>query len=174
MFSIICIIIFVPANGLVSANTNDKPPSLKEIYTQVGYKTVEEAVKEFENHFKQDVKLPKVRPSIPFTHQFGRFYEDKNYDVNDSLDIEFLNEKSPGNHYKIVIRPLKNKLVFKNRGEQKMYTLQNGQNAIYFEHQRFNFLVFEKDPWQYMLGINKKVSNEITPDVLVNIANSIQ
>lgn len=36
-----------------------------------------------------------------------------------------------------------------------------------------NFLVFEKDNWQYMLGIDKKILDKVTPEALVDIANSI-
>ncbi|MBO0602229.1 carbon monoxide dehydrogenase [Sporosarcina sp. E16_3] len=159
--------------GTVNANPNDTPPSIEEMYAEVGYKSVKEAVKEFENHFKKDVKLPKINPSIPFTHQFGRFYEDKEYNINDSLEIKFVNEKAVENHYKINIRPLKNKLIFKDKGNQEAYTLKNGQKAIYVEHQLFNFFVFENGNWQYMLGIDKRVS-KVTPDTLFEIANSIQ
>ena len=77
------------------------------------------------------------------------------------------------NKYKIDILPLKNKITFKNRGDQKVYTLKNGQKAIYVEHQLFNFFVFEDDNWQYMLGIDKRVS-KVTADTLVEIANSIE
>ena len=173
LFSIICISICFSANEMIFANPNDNPSSLEESYAQIGYISVEKAVKEFENHFKQDVKLPKIKPSIPFTHQFGRFNEDKKYDINDLLEIKFVNEKATENHYKIDIRPLKNKITFKNRGDQKAYTLKNGQKAIYVEHQLFNFFVFEDGNWQYMLGIDKRVS-EVTPDTLVEIANSIE
>jgi len=50
------------------------------------------------------------------------------------------------NIYKIDIRPLKNKLDFTNKLNLngKEYTLQDGAKAIYFEHQLFNFFVFEK------------------------------
>ncbi|SMQ81625.1 hypothetical protein SAMN05444673_4416 [Bacillus sp. OV166] len=171
---ILCIAYFVPTNDIAFANPNDSPPSIEEMFTQVGYKSAEEAVKEFENHFKKDVKLPKIKPSIPFTHQFGRFYEDKEYDTNDFLSIHFVNEKSRENNYKVDIRPLKNKINFKDRGNQKVYTLENGQKAIYIGDQVMNFLVFEKDNWQYMLGVDKKVSNKVTPEVLVDIANSIE
>ncbi|MGG6445945.1 hypothetical protein [Pseudobacillus badius] len=102
---------------------------------------------EFENHFKNDVKLPFKMPSIPFTHMFGRFWEDKEYNINDSLEIEFINEKSPINHYKIDIRPLKNKVVSTNRSHQTVYTLKDGQKAIYIAERHFRFLVFEKDNW---------------------------
>jgi hypothetical protein len=173
IFSIIWIAICSSANEIGNANPNGKPSSFEEGYAQFGYKSVEEAVKEFEKHFSRDVKLPKNKLSISFTHQFGRFYEDKEYEINDFLEIQFVNEKSPDHHFKIDIRPVKNKIVVKDMGNQQMYTLQNGQKAIYFEHQLFNFLFFEKDNWQYMLGIDKKVSDQVTPDGLVEIANSI-
>ena len=171
----ISFIISLLANEMVYANQVNTPPSFEEKFTQVGYKSVEEATKEFKNHFKQDVKFPKIKPSISFTHEFGRFYEDKEYDTNDFLSIHFVNEKSPENNYKIDIRPLKNKINFKDRGNQKVYTLENGQKAIYINGAPImNFLVFEKDNWQYMLGIDKKVSNKVTPKNLVQIANSIE
>jgi hypothetical protein len=172
---ILCIAYFVPTNEIAFASPNDTPPSIDEKFTELGYTSVNEAVKKFENYFKQGVKLPKVRPSIAFTHQFGRFYEDKAYNTNDSLSINFVNEKSPENNYKVDIRPLKNKINFKDRGNQKVYTLEYGQKAIYMDDGPImNFLVFEKDNWQYFLGIDKKVSNKVTPKVLVDIANSIE
>ncbi|MEH7098399.1 hypothetical protein [Neobacillus vireti] len=79
---ILCIAYFVPTNEIAFASSNDTPPSIEEMFTQVGYKSVEEAVKEFENHFEQDVKLPK----------------------NDFLSIHFVNEKSHENNYKVDIR----------------------------------------------------------------------
>lgn len=36
-----------------------------------------------------------------------------------------------------------------------------------------NLLVFEKDNLQYRLSVDRKISNEATPEVLVQIANSI-
>ncbi|MDQ6600813.1 carbon monoxide dehydrogenase [Bacillus salipaludis] len=170
---ILCIACFVPINEIAFASPKDTPPSFEEKFTDVGYKPVKDAVKEFENHFKQDMKFPKIKPSISFTHEFGRFYEDKEYDTNDFLSIRFVNEKSSENNYKIDIRPLKNKVVFKDKVNQKVYTLQNGQKAIYTDNTPImNFLVFEKDNWQYMLGIDKKVTNKVTPEILVKIANS--
>lgn len=37
----------------------------------------------------------------------------------------------------------------------------------------FNLLVFERDNWQYVFSIDKKVSDRVTPEILVQIANSI-
>lgn len=175
MISIFCIILFSSTIESVYAYPKNTPPSIEETFEQAGYKSVDEAVKEFENHFKRNVKLPKVNPSIPFTHQFGRFYEDKEYDVNDYLSISFVNEKLSENHYKIDIRPIENKLTFEDKGNQQVYTLQNGQKSIYMtDNKIFCFLIFETDDWQYMLGIDKKISNKVTPEVLVRIANSIE
>jgi hypothetical protein len=54
-----------------------------------------------------------------------------------------------------------------------VYILQNGQKAIYMVYLLFNFFVFEKNNWQYMLGIDNRLSNKMTPEMLVEIANSI-
>ncbi|MFJ7407023.1 MULTISPECIES: carbon monoxide dehydrogenase [unclassified Lysinibacillus] len=161
--------------GIVNAISDDTSPSFEERYTEAGYKSVEVAIKEFENHFKSNVKLPETLPSISFTHQYGRFFEDKNYNLNDSLEIRFVNKDISNNIYKIDIRTIENKLDFKDKLNlnSKEYTLQDGAKAIYFEHQLFNFFVFEKNNLQYMLGIYNKVANEVTPEILVLIANSI-
>ncbi|MGN7942164.1 carbon monoxide dehydrogenase [Virgibacillus sp. 6R] len=161
------------SNGTVYAKPNNTLPPLEEMYIKHGYKTVEEAVNEFEKHFKKDVKLPFIVPSIPFTHQFGRFTEDKEYGVNDSLNIEFINENSPENHYKIDIRPLKNKITINDKANQKSYTLKNGHEAIFFAEQNVYFFVFEKDKWQYILGIDKRLTKKVSAEMLVAIANSI-
>lgn len=81
LISISSVIIFLLTNEMVYANQKNTSPTIEEKFTEVGYTSVEEAIKEFENHFKQDVKLPKIKPSISFTHEFGRFYEDKEYKV---------------------------------------------------------------------------------------------
>lgn len=160
---------------IVNANPNDTPPSFEEGFTKAGYKSVKKAVNEFENHFKCEVKLPEMLPSISFTHQFGRFFEDKNYNMNDSLEIRFVNKDIRENIFKIDIRPSKNKLNFKNKLNLngKEYTLRDGTKGIYFEDRLFNFFVFEKNNLQYMLGVYNKVANTETPDILVRIANSI-
>lgn len=161
-------------NDTVYAKENYIPPPLEEFFSEIGYKTVEEAIKEFEQHFKQDLKLPLRIPPIPFTHIFGRF-NDLDGDMNDSLDIEFINEKSSENHYKIDIRHLKNKVKIRDKGNQQIYKLKNGQKAIFITDpdRVANTLVFEKDNWQYMLGVNKWIANKVTPEILVEIANSI-
>ncbi len=153
-----------------NSNSDSKPPSFEEKFTEVGYKTVGESVKEFENHMKCEVQLPELMPSIPFTHKFGRFIEDTKDDLNDSLEIRFVNKDVSENIYKMDIRSLNNKLNFKG----KEYALQDGSKGVYFEDYQFNFFVFEKNNLQYVLGIHKKLSNTVTPDTFVRIANSVK
>ncbi|MBB4826059.1 hypothetical protein HNO89_003296 [Sporosarcina luteola] len=148
----------------------DAPPSFEEKFAEVGYQSVEDAIKKFENHCKCEVKLPQGMPSIKFTHKFGRFFEDSRYNINHSLTIMFVDKEERNNVYKIDIRPLKNKLQL----EGEKYTLQDGSTAIYFEHDIFNFFVFEKGNLQYILGINKNVSATATPQILIEIANSFK
>ncbi|MFD1739431.1 hypothetical protein ACFSCX_23400 [Bacillus salitolerans] len=165
--------IFASTNGLVFASVSDKQRPYEEIYPEVGYKTVEEAVAEFETHFNEDLKLPLRVPPINFTHYFGRF-SNLDGDINDSFDIEFVNDQSPQNHYKIDVRPIKNKITLKPRPNQKEYTLKSGEKAIYIEDLLFNFLFVDKGNWQYIFGIDKRVSDKVTPEVMVNIADSIE
>lgn len=167
--AVVSVLIF----GTAKANSSNIPPSLEEVYTRIGYTSPDEAVKKFESHFNHVLKLLKIKPSISFTPQLGRFSEDTEYNLNDSLEIKFINSEIVENHYKIVIRPLENTLTFKSNANQKDYTLKNGQKALYIEHPLFNFLIFEHDHWQYVLAIDKSVS-EITADTLVEIANSIE
>jgi hypothetical protein len=155
-------------SGTVDAE-NDKQRPLEEIFSDIGYKTVDESVKEFEHHYNQNLKLPLRVPAIDFTHHFGRF-NDLEGNVNDSLEIQFLNENSPERHYKIDVRPVKYKIPMK---AGKVYKLKNGNEAIFTNVSSFNLFVFEKDGWQYILSMNKRVSKYVTPEVFVEIADSI-
>ncbi len=146
----------------------------EKIYPEIGYKTVEEAVRDFEEHFKRELKLPSRIPPISFTHQFGRF-SNLEGDMNDTLEITFISEQESQHHFKIDIRPIKYKRQFSNKHISGVFKLNNGSDAKYMEKLSlgFNHLVFERDHWQYMLSIDKDVSNIVTPEILVQIANSI-
>ncbi|MBT2695709.1 hypothetical protein [Bacillus sp. ISL-55] len=168
-FFIFSIILFWIHSGTANAG-NDKPRPLEEIFSEIGYKSVEEAVQEFEHHFNQDIKLPLRVPPIDFTHHFGRF-NDLEGEINDSLEIELISDMSAEHHYIINVRPVKYKIPFKAKNVIK---LENGNEAIYTNVSGFNLLVFERDGWQYILSIDKRVAEQVTPDVLVEIANSIK
>ncbi|GIN87554.1 hypothetical protein J6TS2_39400 [Heyndrickxia sporothermodurans] len=145
---------------------------LEEIYLKIGYTTIEKAVRDFEQHFNQDLKLPFRVPPLNFTHHFGRF-NDLDGDINDSFEMEFLNDNLPENHYKIDIRPIKHGIPIRGKNVSKLFKLKNGNDATYMDISGFNVLVFERDNWQYVLSIDNRVCNKITPKTLVQIADSI-
>ncbi|WP_080848067.1 hypothetical protein [Cytobacillus gottheilii] len=155
------------------ANEIDDAPSDEKFFADIGYKTPVEAIKEFEQHFKQELKLPLKIPPIAFTHYLGRF-SDLEGDLNDSLDLTFINAKSPENHYSLDVRHVNNKIILRDKGNQKTYTLKDGQKAVYVLETNSNILIFEKGNWQYMLGIDNRIADLITPEMLVDIANSIE
>ena len=163
------IVMFLSNIGLHAAE-QDLPPSFEEGYEEVGYKSVEVAVKEFEAHFKCKVELPGMVPPISFTHQFGSFFEDKRHRMNDNLSIRFVNKDHRKNIFKIDIRPVHNKITF----DGKEYALQYGGKGIYFEFHDFHFYVFDKNGLQYLLGIHQEVSDIDTPDMLARLADSVK
>lgn len=153
-------------------NVTVEPSPYEEIYPEIGYKTVEEALNDLEQHFKKKLDLPLRVPPIAFTHYFGRF-NDLEGDNNDSFEVTFIHDKLAQNHYKINARPTKYKITINEKDVLKPYALKNGEHAMYMTISGFNVLVFEKDDWQYMLSIDKSVSDKVTPEYLVEIANSI-
>ncbi|NYF23403.1 hypothetical protein [Sporosarcina sp. JAI121] len=159
-----CVLFFLT----IYATANDKPSSYEEIYPEIGYKTVEDALGEFEQHFKQKLKLPLRIPPISFSHHFGRFS-----DLDDSFEVKFINEKLSENHYKINVRPITNEIHKSEKYAVKTFELKNGIVATYMTISGFNVLVFERDDWQYMLNIDKRVSDKVTPETLLDLANSI-
>lgn len=167
------ILIFDANSETASATTNNETRPFEEIYPEIGYKTVEEAVKEFEQHFKQDLKLPLRLPPLTFTHHFGRF-NDADGEINDSLELEFISDISSENHYFIFVRPIEHRIQIKDKRIVKIFKLKNGNKAKFINvSESIEALVFERDNWQYMLSIPKGVSEKVTPEALVKIANSI-
>ena len=158
--------------GTVYANALDKSSPYEKIYPEIGYKTVEEALNDFEQHFNRRLKLPLRVPPISFTHYFGRF-NDLDGDINDSFEVTLISDQASQNHYKINVRPIKYKIPIKDKYILNTFGLNNGSEATYMAISGFNVLVFEKDDWQYMLSIDKRASDKVTPQTLVEIANSI-
>lgn len=158
----------------VYGNTNDTPQPFEKFFIEGGYKTVEAALDDFEKHFKQELKLPLRVPPISFTHHFGRF-SNLDGESNDAFEVVFINDQIPENHFKINIRPIKHKIGFSDKYVSKTCTLDNGSVAKYMEKPiiGFNLLVFERDGWEYVFSIDKKVSITVTPELLVQIADSI-
>jgi len=171
MFIISCVLVS-PKLGTVFAASNDKSPTYEETLFEIGFQSVDEALKAFEQHYKRKLRLPFRVPPVAFTHIFGRF-SDLDGDLNDTLEVMFISDKSSKNHYKINVRPAKYGISINNRHAIKTYKLEDGNKATYVVTRTSNLLIFEKDNWQYMLGIDKRISDKATPQTLVEIANSI-
>ncbi|WP_239454271.1 hypothetical protein [Bacillus suaedaesalsae] len=157
---------------IVHAESEDTPEPFEVIYPEIGYTTIDEAVSEFEKYFKEDVQLPTRIPPIPFTHAFGRYSNLKD-GMNVSLEVKYIHDMKPENHFKIDVRSIKNKIQFRDTLILNTYVLRNGNKAEYISHTHFNLLVFEQNNWQYILSVDKRIAEEINGDVLTSIANSI-
>jgi hypothetical protein len=164
--------LFGPNNEEALSAGKINTQSQEDFYRGIGYETVDAALSDFEKHYNLELQLPLRVPPIAFTHTLGRF-NDLSGEENDSFEAEYINEKFPDNHYKINVRPLKHKIEFTKEKIINVIKLTNGKDAMFIDLEGFNVLVFEKDNWQYMLSINKKVSNVMLPGTLVKIANSV-
>ncbi|GIP16848.1 hypothetical protein J40TS1_24900 [Paenibacillus montaniterrae] len=141
-------------------------------YFRYGYTSLEEAVSEAEQHFKQNLKLPYRIPPLEFTHIFARFNQLQG-ERNDSLEITFISENFPAHHYKIDVRPIQYKITVSDKKLKGVYSLNNGTEALLIDVPVFHVLAFEHDHWQYMLGVDKRASDKVTVEALVEIANSL-
>lgn len=168
-----CVLVNLSINEKVDANSSDSPQPFEEFFPEGGYKTVESALKDFEQHFNKEIRLPLRVPPISFTHRFGRFSNLDGY-INDAFEIKMISDQFPQNHFKIDVRPIKHKIPFK-KYISDVFKLKNGSDAAYIDNPRFGFnmLVFERDDWQYVFSIDQDVSDKVTSDVLIDIANSI-
>lgn len=67
---------------------------------------------------------------------------------------------------------------FTQREIKNTYKLKYGTVPSYIsipQHQvHFYGLAFEKGDWQYILSVDKGVADTVTPEVLVEIANSFE
>ncbi len=152
--------------GKVMANSQHTVPYYEDHSKRVGYKNVNEAVMEFEMDCKCGVKLPSLMPDITFTHEFASLYKDKIHGSNKILQVRFVNRKIKSNNFKIEVR--KDKVDF----EGTEYMLQGGTKGIYFKDNLYDYLAFEKNYLQYIVGLDRNVDNGNTVQVLIDIANT--
>lgn len=175
---VICFLIGSLNANLVYAVGGTNPPNndplpFEEMFFKYGYKSVEDALKECENYFKRELKLPIKMPPLAFTHHFGQFNGD---DMNGHLDVVYLNAKTKGpDHYKITVRPVEQKLPPSNQKRIiRMYKLKDGTEAVYYNHIKWKLLRFEKSGWQYELGVDPRVEDKVPVETLLEIADSIK
>jgi hypothetical protein len=172
----LCMVLFLLCRDSLHAASN---PSFEQPYYDIGYKSINESVKECQKYFQRDIKLPKIEPPVTFTHRFGRctYSKDLKHEINNHYEVEYLNQNNGEIHFMIRITPQKYKIKgFPGiRETMQTYTLQDGTKAIYGTtpiNGLFNVLVFDKDGWQYILSSDRRLEI-VTADVLVQIANSI-
>jgi len=177
---VLCLLAFLDAS-VIEAFAKTDPPNheqrpLKESYFEIGYKSVDLALKECEKHFGRELPLPFVLPPVAFTHHFGRCHHAN--DVNDHFEIEYINEKQGKNHYMIRVRPLVNKLEeFPGKNDIiQIYNLKDGTKAVFGttpSPRSFSLFVFEKAGWQYILSVDKRVGDIVSANVFIDIAESL-
>jgi hypothetical protein len=147
--------------------------SLEKSLLEIGYKEVNVALQESKDYFKRDITLPTQLPPVTFTHNFGRLNHSFGKE-NDEFEIAYMNDHVGQNHYQIRVRPVQYKLEISDEKIDHTIKLNDGSAAIYSTKLALDVLVFEKDKWQYTLLVDKKISNTVTKEVLVDIANSIK
>lgn len=170
------LILLLTSISTVYAQPDDKQTSYEEIYTEWGYTNLNKAIAVFENHFDKELELPLRVPPLSFTHQFGKF-NDSEGDINDTLELQFTSEIHPENHYKINVKPHKNRITINERQLVNTYKLEDESTASYIrigpsKKAHFYALLFQRNGWQYILSVDKRVTDTVTPEVLVKIANS--
>ena len=86
--------------------------------------------------------------------------------------MEFINEKSNKNNFLICVAP-KGSIEILDEEVINEFNLKSGNIAYLLDDGRGIELIFEKDNLQYRFSIDKRISEKITPEILVQIANSI-
>ncbi|OAB25550.1 hypothetical protein PMSD_27750 [Paenibacillus macquariensis subsp. defensor] len=123
------------------------------------------------------IHLPAKVPAIAFTHQFAKC-NDLDGNMNDHLKIEYLNQFKDGVHYMMRLNPIEHKLkvIPHKKDIITTYKLKDGSKAVFGttpEPKSFNLLVFEKGSWQYILSVDQRMSDIVTAEVFVQIAESL-
>lgn len=156
-------------NGKVYANSHFQSRTIEESYLEIGYKSVDEALKDFEHYYKQDLQLPLRVPPAVFTHLFARAIEGNGGDI---FEMDFIDEQSSVNNFLINVA-FKDSFKILDKEVIEEFKLMDGNTAYLLSIRDANLLVFEKDNLQYRFSIDKRMSEKITPEILVQMANSI-
>jgi hypothetical protein len=170
---VLCIPFYFTFTGITYASNDSK--EFEKFLSEIGYTSVHQALQDSNKHFNHTISLPIQLPPVPFTHYYGRF-NNLEGNLNDGFEAEYFNKALSENHYAIRVRPVENKIKFKKSNIDKTFKLNDGNTAIYSTKASgvVNLLIFEKDGWQYMLSVDKRISNKVTSEILVEIANSIK
>lgn len=164
--TVICEALYI---GKVNANSHLQPQTFEESYLEIGYKSVGEALRDYKQHYKEELQLPLRVPPVVYTHVFARTIEG---DKGDLFEMEFINEKSNKNNFLINVAP-KDSFEILDKEIVSELKLKGGNTAYLLDIGKAILLIFEKNDLQYRFGINKRISEKITPEIFVQIANSI-
>jgi hypothetical protein len=156
------------------AKANYTSEEFQKTYFEIGYKEVHEALKECNEHFMENIGLPIQLPPVPFSHSFGRCNK-LGGEVNHSFEIEYLHMGQPKNHYMIRAHPVKYGLPIRKEHIDQALKLKDRSKAVYATKivRGFNLLVFERNGFQYVLSVDKRISDKVTSKILMEIANSV-
>ncbi|MFJ7937060.1 hypothetical protein ACIQYG_00830 [Peribacillus sp. NPDC096622] len=170
---VLCIPFYFTFTGTTYASNDSK--EFEKSLSEIGYTSVHQALQDSNKHFNHTISLPIQLPPVPFTHNYGRFNNPKGK-INDGFEVEYFNKGLSENHYMIRVRPVENRIKFKKGFIDQTFKLNDGNTAIYSAKASsvINLLIFEKDGWQYMLSVDKRISDKVTSETLVEIANSVK
>lgn len=164
--TVICETLYI---GKVNANSHLQPRSIEESYIEIGYKSVGEALRDYEQYYKEDLQLPLRVPPVVYTHVFARTIEG---DKGDLFEMKFINENSHKNNFLINVAP-KDSFEILDKEIINELKLKGGNTAYLLDIGKAILLIFEKDNLQYRFSLDKRTSEKITPEILVQVANSI-
>lgn len=170
---IVLIFLFV-VNAPIVQSERIKPEvwyDVNEVYIDNGFTEVSEAVKKAEDFFKADIELPTRLPPISFTHVIGRFNDGVEVPM---LEVTYLDENSGYIRYKISISKVhKYRLIPSNVPER--IQLDDGNEILYYNKQKWlDTFIVEKRGFEYSFVIDKKSSNKITVDGIIEIVMSMR
>ena len=138
---------------------------IEQLYLQVGYKKVEEAVEEFEKLYETKIELPTKFPfEVKFS--FGRVTNHNGFPL---LELEHSN-KLTGESLIINIFPKDKAPKLKIN---QTFTLKDGTKAKFFESNNIQFLQFQNNKVDYLMSISKRKNADQFKD-LIEIAESLK
>jgi hypothetical protein len=81
----------------------------------------------------------------------------------------------PKNHYMIRVHPVKYGLPIRKEHIDQALKLKDRSKAVYATKivRGFNLLVYERNGFQYVLSVDKRISDKVTSKILMEIANSV-
>lgn len=137
-------------------------------YAELGYTSVSQAIEEAENFYGTSIELPKKLLPLDITHSFGRFDQE-----NETVEIEFLNEK---HHFNYII----NIMPANKRSTMFSFTdfevpLDDGTQAYYsvsgMDDQKIILFSFQKSNWIYMISVEVGLLDNPV-ETMTEVANS--